>query len=277
MYAFNVYHCRKTVGRLAKALTATAPRPHALIEDYRKAINQFRPIAAPMSTISIGFEDSSWGQHIAKHDIFSDFTSTISPSAPQLRAFWARCTTGALEHIRSTDSNIASMIDLLVTDIIILNTKYVGGRTASHIPGLVCLSPSCRWQKTDFADMIVYEAFHLNLFISDMVYGVFSVPRAILAEEQNHISSPTNPHETIPLDQALHGAVAVMALMYVQSVRGKSSLLEMLATPLSGCIEELCARAQFLSDYGREMINQLATLQIPDDIERLGIHIAKYE
>ncbi|WP_250854035.1 aKG-HExxH-type peptide beta-hydroxylase [Streptomyces malaysiensis] len=94
------------------------------------------------------------------------------------------------------------MVDLLVTDLVVLNSGADGGGSASHIPGVVVMSPGAEWDVLDYAMCLVHEGMHLNLFVTDKVYGTFTLPSNALEAEERRALSAVKIGQRRPLDKA---------------------------------------------------------------------------
>jgi HEXXH motif-containing protein len=149
------------------------------------------------------------------------------------------------------------MVDLLVTDIVVLSSERTGGGSASHIPGLVCMSPGPGWTTWDFAESLVHEALHLNLFVADMVYGLYTLPSAELTAERYRVLSAVKIGERRPLDKAFHAAVVAVPLMYMQHERGVSTLVDLYSASLRDAARGLAARREVFTPYGRMLVDEL--------------------
>lgn len=101
----------------------------------------------------------------------------------------ARRRTDALAYIRSLNSDLGRIIDLLVTDVVVLNPEQTGGGSASHLPGLVCLSPGPHWEMVDYAESLMHEGTHLNLLVADSVHGIYTLPTSDLVEDRYRVLS----------------------------------------------------------------------------------------
>jgi HEXXH motif-containing protein len=97
---------------------------------------------------------------------------------------WPGRVSQAVEYVRNLNTDLGRLVDLLVTDVILLPSDSTGGGSAAHLPGLVALSPGPDWNVYDFAESLVHEATHLNLFVGDMVHGLYTKTVAELATDR---------------------------------------------------------------------------------------------
>lgn len=120
-------------------------------------------------------------------------------------------------------------------------------------------SPGPQWTVMDFAETLVHETTHLNLFVLDMVYRLYELPTAELAEHQHRVVvSAVKVGELRPFDKAFHSAVVAVPLMYMQNARGETALVDAFASSLVDCCEGLEAKRDLFSPYGRLLLDELA-------------------
>jgi HEXXH motif-containing protein len=257
MHFLNVHHCYDSVGRLIRALGGESPDEASIHAAYREAIAQVRPVAPSVSGITVSYEDGAWGQYLLDAHVFEDIFVGISGSSPAERELWARQVNDAVAYIRSLNSDLGRIIDLLVTDVVVLNSERTGGGSASHLPGLVCISPGARWEMVDYAESIMHEGTHLNLFVADSVHGIYTLPTSALGEEQYRVLSAVKVGERRPLDKAFHSAAVAVPLMYMQQLRGQTTLVDEFAVSLLECAVGLLDKADVFTDYGRLLVEEL--------------------
>ncbi|MEV6986817.1 HEXXH motif-containing putative peptide modification protein [Sphaerisporangium sp. NPDC051017] len=277
MHFLNVYHCYENVGRLVRTLGETMPTPDTIDQSYRQAIANVRPIAPPASSATVSFEDGPWGQYLTETNLFEAIFVGVRASSSDLRASWKSQVLEAQQYIRSLNEDLGRIMDLLVTDIVLLNTERTGGGSASHIPGLVCISPGPNWTMYDFAETLVHEAIHLNLFVADMLYGIYTLPTATLAEDQYRVLSAVKIGELRPLDKAFHSAVVAVPLMYMQDLRGESTLVDLFTSSLRDCSTGLIDKREFFTDYGKMLVDQLHKFAMTLDYDYVAKSISSSE
>ncbi|MGH3568930.1 MAG: aKG-HExxH-type peptide beta-hydroxylase [Pseudonocardia sp.] len=265
MHFLNVYHCFESVGRLTRALSGSVPQASCITTAYRQAITGIRPIAPPAAGISISFECGPWGSYLLEHCIFEDIFVGIKESDRLSRAAWSAQVAEALQYIRELHPDLGRIVDLLVTDVVVLSSERTGGGSASHIAGLVCISPGPGWTMVDFAESIVHEATHLNLFVADMVYGMYRLPASELAADEYRVLSAVKVGELRPLDKAFHSAVVAVPLMYMQYLRGESTLVDQFTTSLLECCEGLVEKRACFTDYGMMLVEELQRFALTTD------------
>jgi len=267
MHFLNLEHARETVGRLIRALTGDYCNSDQLDAAYRTGISKIRPIAPPEAGISVSFEDGDWGRYLVAKNLFQDIFVGIEASSEVQRLEWENQVAAAIQHVRKVNSGLGGIIDLLVTDIVVLQSERTGGGSASHIPGLVCMSPGDDWTVFDFAESLMHEATHLNLFVADMVYGMYILPTNTLADAQYRVLSAVKVGELRPLDKAFHSAVVAVPLMYMQHERGESTLVDLFRKSLLECTDGLLEKREYFTEYGQMLVDELRRFALTVDFD----------
>lgn len=265
----NVPHAYQSTARLVRALAGTAPVPATIGADYREAISTVRPFPAPHGQPSVTFDDGEWAQLLTRRGIFDNIFTGVQATTAAERRRWRGEVTDALEHLRKTHPELARIVDLLVTDIVVLNSRSKGGGSASHLPGLVVMSPGVMWTVDDYAETIVHEATHLLLFVLDMVYGLYTMPASRLDQPACYVVSAVKVGVPRPLDKALHSAVVAVPLMYMQHMRGETGLVDAFTASLRECCAGLRDKAEYFTPYGWGVVEELSDFADTLDYDRV--------
>ncbi len=142
-------------------------------------------------------------KHCIENGIFTNIFKGAGPSDGPTRQGWDNRVAEALDLIQGISPDLRLMVDLLVTDLVVLNSGADGGGSASHIPGVVVMSPGAEWDVLDYAMCLVHEGMHLNLFVADKVYGTFTLPsNALEAEERRVHPKDVTPCHADPLAES---------------------------------------------------------------------------
>ncbi|MGY2090477.1 aKG-HExxH-type peptide beta-hydroxylase [Nocardia gipuzkoensis] len=267
MYFLNIAHAYENVSRFAAVMTGEQQTVERLGAGYRRGFAAMRPFAAPETGWSVSFEDGLWGEYLIANNIFDGIFVGVTESSPGQRARWHRLLAEAAQSVRDLDPNLGRVVDLLVTDIVLLNSERTGGGSASHLPGLVCMSPAPSWEASDFAQSLVHEAIHLNLFIADMVHGLYTLPASELAADEYRVLSAVKIGELRPLDKAFHAAVVAVPLMYMEHHWGRSELVDQFTASLRDATEGLCGKLEYFTDYGQVLVGQLRDFAVTLDFD----------
>jgi hypothetical protein len=135
---------------------------------------------------------------------------------------------------------------------------------------LVALSPRPAWTVHDFAQSLVHEATHLDLFVGDMVNGLFTMPVRDLAADRYRVLSAVKFGQFRPLDRAFRSAVVAVPPRWMQHRRGETELVDKFTGSLRGCCDGLNNKRELFTPYGRLLVHQLAEFAFTldwDDVE----------
>ncbi|WP_445517230.1 aKG-HExxH-type peptide beta-hydroxylase [Streptomyces sp. NEAU-174] len=245
MHFLNLGHLCETVARLAHAQTGQYPKSvPGLGSAYRRAISGLRPLHAEEEGISLSYEDSPWARHCGAEGIFEHIFAPASRSDDATREHWDAMVRQAVLHIHELSPDLGRMIDLLVTDVVIVNSRSDGGGSTNTVPGLVVMSPG-EWDVPEYAECLVHEGLHTGLFMLDMVYGMFTLPPAELERDQYRALSAVKIGRKRPLHAAFHAAAVAVPLMYMQHLRGVDTLVTKYTASLRDACEDIndCASA----------------------------------
>ncbi|OPC77718.1 hypothetical protein B4N89_36090 [Embleya scabrispora] len=256
MRFLNVGHNAETVARFAHAVNGRHVADAAeLGPAYRRALAGLRPYAPPGSGVDISHEDGKWADHCRSSGILEDVFAAPRATDGPTRKMYEAHVHEAFAHVRSLDPNLHRIIELLVTDIVLLDSG-VGGGSVNTLPGVIVMSPGEAWDVPRYAECLVHEAMHTALFVTDTVYGLFSLTSRELEDERYHALSAVKVGEMRPLDRAFHAAGVALPLMYLQHLRG--------VTPLDSYTEsfrEVCRSLgrvrEHFSDYGRLLLDEM--------------------
>ncbi|MBF6139019.1 aKG-HExxH-type peptide beta-hydroxylase [Nocardia farcinica] len=258
MHFLNIGHAYENTARYTRAVLGEIPDPARLPVSYREAVSRHRPIDAPPEGSAIHYEDSQWGKYLRESDVFDGIFNGLRPSTPEERDIWPGCVAEAGEYVRDLNADLGRLVDLLVTDVILLPSDSTGGGSAAHLPGLVALSPGPHWTVYDFAESLVHEATHLNLFVGEMVHGLYTKPAKHLDAQEFRVLSAVKFGQLRPLDRAFHSAVVAVPLMWMQHQRGETELVDMFTGSLRECCQGLNAKRDLFTSYGQMLVHQLA-------------------
>ncbi|WP_327292408.1 aKG-HExxH-type peptide beta-hydroxylase [Streptomyces sp. NBC_01198] len=239
-------------------LTDETPDAAKLPAAYRRAINTLRPLPADIGDqINVTYEDGDWADYCLSHGIFAHIFDGATPSDQAARERWDANIGAALDHLQGVSPGLYRMVRLLVTDIVVLNSGADGGGSASQMPGVVVMSPGPEWEVPQYAECIVHEAMHLNLFIADAVYGTFILPSSDLEADEHRALSAVKIGQRRPLDKAFHAAVVTVPLMYLQHQRGTTTLIDLYADSLRDACLDLATHRHTFTDYGAMLLDAL--------------------
>ncbi|MFJ9771833.1 aKG-HExxH-type peptide beta-hydroxylase [Kitasatospora sp. NPDC101157] len=283
MRFLNIHHARETIGRLVSAVNKQPPPTAAdLPVAYRKVVSAFRPLPVEGEGIAVHFKDSEWGTYLIENRVFENVFEGLEDTPTDLRDKWTRDFSIAQLHTRDTAPDLGALVDLVVTDVVFFSSTNKGGGTGSILPGLVSMSPGDDWRPHDFAESLVHETVHLNVFLEHMVYGMYTLPAKELEADEHRVVSAVKFGQLRPLDKAFHSAVVAPPLMWMQHLRGETELVDKFRHSIRECTDGLLGKLDLFTPYGQGMVRELAafaeTLDF-DLVERSisGQEFAHYE
>ncbi|WP_256104838.1 aKG-HExxH-type peptide beta-hydroxylase [Streptomyces sp. ODS05-4] len=282
MRFLNVHHARETVGRLVLALNGESPEPGQLPQAYRRVISLMRAIGAPESGVRVSVKGDPWGRHLVENRVFENIFEGLGDTPEQQMAEWCRDVDAAFGYTRDLLPDLGDLVDLVVTDVVLFSSKNKGGGSASHIPGLVSMSPGDEWAVHDFAESLVHEAVHLNVFLADMAYRLYTRPTVELEAEEFRVLSAVKFGELRPLDKAFHSAVVAPPLMLMQARRGETELVDKFRGSLRECTDGLLDKIDLFTPYGQLLVRELREFTDSYDMDLVadsvsGERFAHYE
>ncbi|MEU6756927.1 HEXXH motif-containing putative peptide modification protein [Streptomyces sp. NPDC046685] len=257
MRFLNIHHARQTITRLVGALEGEQPTPAELGPAYRRMISTMRPLDAPASGIKVSFRRDPWGRHLENTKTFENVLEGLAHSTEDQEIGWGRDLRSAQVHTSDLLPDLGALVELVVTDVVMFSSKNKGGGSASHLPGVVSMSPGEGWLVHDFAESLVHEAVHLNVFLADMTYRLYTRPAAELAADQYRVVSAVKFGQMRPLDKAFHSAVVAPPLMLMQARRGETELVDKFRGSLRECTDGLLDKIDLFTPYGQILVQEL--------------------
>ncbi|MGW5446406.1 aKG-HExxH-type peptide beta-hydroxylase [Streptomyces asiaticus] len=258
MHFLNLGHLCETIARLAHAQTGRYPKGASdLGPAYRRAISGLRPLLAEEEGISLSYEDSPWARHCGAEGIFEHIFAPASRSDDATREHWDAMVRQAVLYIHELSPDLGRMVDLLVTDVVIVNSRSDGGGSINTVPGLIVMSPG-EWDVSEYAECLVHEGLHTGLFVLDMVYGMFTLPPAELERDQYRALSAVKIGRKRPLHAAFHAAAVAVPLMYMQHLRGVDTLVTKYTASLRDACEDIKRLRECFTPYGQLLLDEMS-------------------
>ncbi|MEV7902148.1 aKG-HExxH-type peptide beta-hydroxylase [Streptomyces anulatus] len=275
MRFLNTAHLAASTARLVRARGGAVPDIDSLPAAYRKLATGLRPVGLSVQGqgINISYEDGEWARFCRQERIFEHIFSGASPTDGPTRQAWDEKVKDALQLIEDIHPGLRYMVDLLVTDLVVLDSGADGGGSASHMPGVVVMSPrkagptidvatreegtQSAWEVLDYAMCLVHEALHLALFVLDMVHGTFTRTSVELEGDEYRALSAVKIGQMRPLDKAFHAAIVTVPLMYMEHRSGRTALVDLYTQSLGDACVSLKARQEFFTPYGQMLLDEL--------------------
>ncbi|GLF94402.1 aKG-HExxH-type peptide beta-hydroxylase [Streptomyces yaizuensis] len=269
MRFLNYGHLCETTARFINGVTGNYPAaPHDLRPSYARAINTIRPTTLPAQPagITIDYEDSGWVTYCVERSIFPHIVGLATASHGATREAWDRHVVAALDLIREIHPALRNIVDLFVTDVVVLNSGANGGGSANTMPGVVLVSPAPAWTTLDYAMCLVHEGLHTALFILECTYEMFTLPPKILEQEENRAYSAIKM-EPRPFHAALHAAAVTVPLMAMEHQQGGSTLVDQYRDSLRASCADMKARRRLCTPYGLLLLDELCTWAEADELD----------
>ncbi|MGW3077598.1 MULTISPECIES: aKG-HExxH-type peptide beta-hydroxylase [unclassified Kitasatospora] len=283
MRFLNIHHARETIGRLVSAVNEQPPPTAvALPAAYRSVVSALRPLPVEGEGITLSFEDSEWGSYLIENRTFENIFEGLESTSADLRERWKRDLSSALLDTRGLVPDLGALVDLVVTDVVMFSSTNKGGGTGSTLPGLVSMSPGDEWRPHDYAESLVHETVHLNVFLADMVYRLYTRPAKELEADEHRVVSAVKFGQMRPLDKAFHSAVVAPPLMLMQHLRGETELVDKFRHSIRECTDGLLGKLDLFTPYGQGMVRELAAFAETIDFDLVirsisGQEFAHYE
>ncbi|MDI3390663.1 HEXXH motif-containing putative peptide modification protein [Streptomyces sp. B-S-A8] len=269
MHFMNNGHLVAGVARLVRAQGGAVPTLEALPAAYRAMATELRPagLEVQSDSLTITYEDGSWAEYCQENAIFAHIFNGAGQTDRATREACEGKVREALQLIEDIHPGLRYMVDLLITDLIILNSGADGGGSASHMPGVVVMSPGPRWETLDYAMCLVHEGLHLGLFVLDKVYSTFTLPSVELHKDQHRALSAVKIGQMRPLDKAFHAAAVTVPLMYMEYRCGKTALVDQYTKSLADACESLEKQRTYFTPYGAMLLDELSAFGKNIDFE----------
>lgn len=258
VHFLNIAHIGEATARLAHVQNGEYPKDAPeLGPAYRRAISGLRPLPVEGEGITLGYEDSPWARHCEAEGVFEHIIAKATHSDGPAREHWDTMLRQAVRQVHDLNPDLGRMVDLLVTDVVIVNSRSDGGGSANTLPGLVVMSPG-DWGVGEYAECLVHEALHTALFVLDLAYGMFALPPNEMAKDEHRALSAVKIGQKRPLHAAMHAAAVAVPLMYTQHRRGVDNLVSKYATSLRAACRDMRTHRDVFTPYGQLLLDEMS-------------------
>ncbi len=149
-------------------------------------------------------------------------------------------------------------IDFLVGEIVFGRRTLKSGGSLSSIVGVIWLGPKEPWSDQRFAEALAHEYTHHALFLEDMTRGLFSQP--VSEMDTDGLVRSAILQRPRGYDKSFHSALVSMVMIELAQELGDASVHARLAPPLHVTVDELDAKAEFLTTNGRGVLGEMRDL-----------------
>lgn len=109
------------------------------------------------------------------------------------------------------------LVDLIVTDMVILPSTVAYGGSTSDGLGIIWANPNLNWRMCDTAEFVVHELAHQCMFIDEICHGHYDY--GLLMRRENWAQSAIL-HKLRPVDKVLHSVVVALELLHFRELVG---------------------------------------------------------
>lgn len=223
-----------------------------IIEEYRKCLSQVFSVPIKEKGFSIDFEDSFLSKSFLASPSIDQNILQIVPTDNSEREVIYKNILEALASLNKTFPQFSAIIELQVAHIIVARNVVYGSGTVSKYPTYIWLSPSPDWEIFDYAECIYHEIVHLNLFLIDIIYGLYR-DRSVL-HDSTYYSKSVIKKVKRPIDKSFHSICVADSLVTFLESYGKHEESQYMKNELLDTLKEFLYMKNALSDVGREII-----------------------
>jgi hypothetical protein len=159
------------------------------------------------------------------------------------------------EILRTLDPRLHHLVTLLVSDVVLAKGERAGSMTASWLLGVVSFLPHDEWHEWDYAERLVHETIHLNLYLGEAIHELFLRAQPEFATAR--ALSAIREGELRPIDGAFHAACVSFVLAYFWHRAGVGDKSASYARRCQDAVRSLGEQRHLLSPYGNAIWSQL--------------------
>jgi hypothetical protein len=268
VFLLNLPHTIANVFLFARATLGRAPSAHALRETYVEALidaqdNDLSRAAGPSACFG--------ERRVVKNDapLLRDY-GEISPLSGDERSLARERLAGALALLGRLDRRLLHLVELLVTDVVMRKGEKSGAYTVGWHLGVLQVLPDPAWDVERWAETILHETIHINVFLADLVHGLFRERASFSKPEALVPSAVREGAELRPFDGAFHSACVAVALAYLQFLLGDDRRGAETLGQLEPCVLALRRRSRLLTPYGDAALGQVEAFLEQRSFDALG-------
>lgn len=271
MLFLNAHHAIANMLSLVRVRTGAWPEAADLRDSYLRELAGSLGLSLTVGPeINVAFEENPLAKTAAQQALFAGEGQSLgSPMTDEDKAIVTANIRAAFILLRHVDPVLHDLAWLQVSDIVCARVEGSGGGTASNLLGVIWLSPHPRWTTIDYAECVLHEAVHLNVFLGDMTRRLYVDARR-LREPAALVTSAVR-QEKRPIDKALHSACVAVALAYYYDRLGENATSATFLPPLTKCVDELeVAQGGYLTPYGQRLVRDLRRFVSDPDFEMMA-------
>lgn len=269
MYFFNLPHTIANMARLVRTTTGETPSRDNLRPLYIQALlkaqgNALSQEARP----AINFYE----RRVCRPDLTEPFAKrfgAVGPLPEEERARVLERLGQAFERLEHVDRRLVDVIQLLLTDLVFVKGELSGAISARYLVGVISVLPSPEWDAARYAETVLHEALHNNIYLGELLYPMWREPKR-LSEPESLVLSAIRVGEQRPLNGAFHSACVAMGVAYLRYLFGDDEGVNSLLRQLADCVEGLASKKHLLTDYANAVVAQLKEFVERPDFQEVG-------
>jgi len=258
MLFLNAHHSIANIQKFILGRTGSLASDDTIKATYARILGQAQGTRLSTSSgVNVSFEDNPLGKRAAQQALFAGEGQRLAPPlSDDEKALASRSVDHAFLLLRHLDPYLELAMTLIISDVVCVRVYGSGGGTASNLLGMIWLSPHPRWTTIDYAECLVHEFVHLNVFLGDVVHRIYVDARRVREPGARVISAVRL--ERRPLDKALHSACVAATLSYLYHLLGDEKTATEFVAPLDRCVAEMKGPAfGYLAPYGQALVSEL--------------------
>lgn len=160
----------------------------------------------------------------------------------------------ALTLLEEIDKELFDIINLIITDIVVLKWDWTHPSvTSSKILWVIyVMFPSSELTVEEFAETILHETIHINIFLWDIIHKLF-------IDNVFNIKALSSVRiwQIRDFDASFHAACVAVSLMYYYNLLWKKFYMDKFLEPTIESIDWLKHKSNLLSDYWLNILNDI--------------------
>ncbi|MET0406624.1 MAG: HEXXH motif-containing putative peptide modification protein [Cystobacter sp.] len=267
LYLLNLPHTLANMHLFIRRTTQCKPEPGALKSRYVEALVQVQGHALSREARPVvGFLERQVARERAPFETgFGPIRRLTGPEQTEVR----ERVDAALALLARLDRRLHDWVCLLLTDILVAKGDKGAAITAGWMLGVLNLLPLPEWDEVRYAEHLLHETLHNNVFLGERVSPLYLAPEQVNAPEARVLSA-IREGQLRPLDGAFHSACVSVGVAYLHYLRGDDEAVIRYLRQLVGCVQGLSSKAHLFTDYANAGVAQLQGFLARPDFEALG-------
>ena len=229
--------------------------PFSLVENYRKSLSEAFAMPIQKQGFTVHFEDSPVASRMLSFPSIKDNIQRILSVEEIEREQICLSISRAIESLYANIPGFRQIIELQVAHVVVARNTRHGSGTTSMCPAHIWLSPATNWTIFDYVECLYHEVIHLNLFLLDMVHGLYR-DRLVLSDPDYYSRSSIKGVER-PIDKSFHAMCVTNGLVELFKAYGRYEEAQALKDEVVLAMSEFLRLESGLSNMGKQILRQL--------------------